>query len=56
VAVDSVPDIQVCFCFLVGTISFVYGLVAVDEGVEQDCRLHAEPSNGAAGDYLGEED
>ncbi len=31
-------------------------LVAVDEGVEQDCRLHAEPSNGAAGDYLGEED
>ncbi len=31
-------------------------LVAVDEGVEQDCRLHAEPSDGAAGDYLGEED
>ena len=34
----------------------VYGLVAVDEGVEQDCRLHAEPSNGAAGEDLGEED
>jgi hypothetical protein len=31
-------------------------LVAMHEGVEQDCRLHAEPSNGAAGDYLGEED
>jgi hypothetical protein len=29
-------------------------LVAVHEGVEQDCRLHAEPSDGAAGDYLGE--
>jgi hypothetical protein len=27
----------------------------MDEGVEQDCRLHAEPSDGAAGDYLGEE-
>ncbi len=34
----------------------VYGLVAVDEGVEQDCRLHAEPSDGAAGDDLGDED
>lgn len=31
-------------------------LVAVDEGVEQYCRLHAEPSDGAAGDDLGEED
>ena len=30
-------------------------LVAMHEGVEQDCRLHAEPSDGAAGDYLGEE-
>ena len=30
-------------------------LVAMDEGVEQDCRLHAEPSNGAAGEDLGEE-
>jgi hypothetical protein len=34
----------------------VYGLVAVDEGVEQDCRLNAEPSYGAAGEDLGEED
>ena len=25
------------------------------EGVEQDCRLHAEPSDGAAGEDLGEE-
>ena len=32
----------------------VYGLVAVDEGVEQDCRLHAEPSDGAAGEDLGD--
>ena len=31
-------------------------LVAVDEGVEQDCRLNAEPSDGAAGDDLSEED
>ncbi len=31
-------------------------LVAVGEVMKQDCRLHAEPSNGAAGDYLGEED
>ncbi len=31
-------------------------LVAVDEGVEQDCRLHAEPSDGAAGEGLGDED
>jgi hypothetical protein len=38
---------------MIGSGSFM--LVAVDEGVEQDCRLHAEPSDGAAGDYLGEE-
>ena len=30
-------------------------LVAMHEGVEQDCRLHAEPSDGAAGEDLGEE-
>jgi hypothetical protein len=28
----------------------------VDEIMEQDCSLNAEPSDGAAGDYLGEED
>jgi hypothetical protein len=31
-------------------------LVAMHEGVEQDCRLNAEPSDGAAGEDLGEED
>jgi hypothetical protein len=39
---------------IIGSGSFM--LVAVDEGVEQDCRLHAEPSDGAAGEDLGEED
>jgi hypothetical protein len=38
---------------MIGSGSFM--LVAVDEGVEQDCRLHAEPSDGAAGEDLGEE-
>ena len=32
----------------------VYGLVAMNEGVEQDCSLHDEPSDGAAGEDLGE--
>ncbi len=29
-------------------------LVAVYEVMKQDCRLHAEPSDGAAGDGLGD--
>jgi hypothetical protein len=37
---------------MIGSGSFM--LVAVDEIMQQDCRLHAEPSDGAAGDYLGE--
>jgi len=39
-----------------GSIHIVYWLVAVDEIMQQDCRLHAEPSDGAAGEDLGEED
>jgi hypothetical protein len=39
---------------IIGSGSFI--LVAVYEVMEQDCRLHAEPSNGAAGEDLGEED
>jgi hypothetical protein len=39
---------------MIGSGSFM--LVAVDEIMQQDCRLHAEPSDGAAGEDLGEED
>jgi hypothetical protein len=39
---------------MIGSGSFM--LVAVYEVMKQDCRLNAEPSNGAAGEDLGEED
>ena len=39
---------------VVSTLCCFYWLVAMHEGVEQDCRLHAEPSDGAAGEDLGE--
>jgi len=41
---------------VVSTLCCFYWLVAMHEGVEQDCSLHAKPSDGAAGDYLDEED
>jgi hypothetical protein len=39
---------------MIGSGSFM--LVAVYEVMKQDCGLNAEPSDGAAGDYLNEED